>query len=549
MIFVIAFLLCPPFSPTPILHADTAPVVVALGDSLTLGTGSTSGNDWVSLVSRWSGISIINKARSGDTTGEALARVATDVLPYNPDLVIVFLGGNDTLQQVPIETTINNLKEIVIKIQESGGKVMLVATHRDVLQYDVESRIQMLANETDSYYVSRAMRGVLGVPENLSDPVHPNDKGYRIVAEHIWEELAPALNELFPTAPLRAMCEAEKTSALINTSVPWKAFVWGGTAPRTYSYEWSGSENSTSASNMLYMFYQETGTKTASVRVTSGAGGPVQIACRNSVTVTAPPLAGYCTVDIGTKLYKGERDAEIIWNAVGAGGTGVYAYKWQGENVNGTEQTARASFSTTGTKSATVTITSGNESLALTCSAQVRGFMLESNENNPLSGSCAISPGTFSIQNEVTWYANARGENGVYSYEWSGSPKLSGDEQSVKKKYNTTGIKTGEVKIRSDDRSFSLSCQIRVASEPVSGGGGGCFIATAAYGSAWDRPVRILRDFRDEILLQSRLGRGFVALYYEVSPPLADAISKNETAKYLVRLILSPIVWLAERAV
>lgn len=534
-------------TPVP-LGAQSTPTIVALGDSLTLGTGSTGGNDWVSVVSRWSGINIINKAISGNTTAEALARTESDVLSYNPNLVIIFLGGNDTLQNIPLDTTILNLKAIVEKVKAHGATAILVATHRDVLKYDVESRIQTLALETDSYYVSRAMQGVLGVPENLSDPVHPNNKGYRIVAEHIWYELSRALNETVPNAPLSVSCEPDTTEARVNNAVNWQSYVWGGASPGNYTYTWSGSEDAVSSGNILSIYYKDTGIKTAKVNVTSGTSTPREVACMRSVSVTAPPLAGYCTAEVDTKLYKGERDAEVIWSVVAAGGTGSYTFAWSGDNVSGTENTARASFSTAGTKVATVTITSGSASLALTCSAQVRGFMLEEDEDNPLRGSCGISPDSFSTQDEVIWSAYPRGESGAYTFEWSGSPKLSGDTATVEKKYNTPGVKTGEVKVSEGNRSFSLSCQIGIVNEPVSAGGG-CFIATAAFGSAWDRPVRILRDFRDEVLLQSMLGRAFVAVYYRASPPLAALIKKSENARHAVRIFLAPLVWFAEMVV
>jgi tetratricopeptide (TPR) repeat protein len=74
---------------------------------------------------------------------------------------------------------------------------------------------------------------------------------------------------------------------------------------------------------------------------------------------------------------------------------------------------------------------------------------------------------------------------------------------------------------------------------------GMCFVATAAYGSPLAPEVILLCRFRDEILLKSRVGTGFVKLYYLVSPPLASFISKTGFLKATTRqLLLKPVLWL-----
>src|SRR2546423_2026196 len=64
---------------------------------------------------------------------------------------------------------------------------------------------------------------------------------------------------------------------------------------------------------------------------------------------------------------------------------------------------------------------------------------------------------------------------------------------------------------------------------------GGCFIATATYGSPFAPEVLIFRRFRDEILLTSKLGNALVNIYYWVSPPLARLISKTRFLKVTTR--------------
>jgi hypothetical protein len=85
-----------------------------------------------------------------------------------------------------------------------------------------------------------------------------------------------------------------------------------------------------------------------------------------------------------------------------------------------------------------------------------------------------------------------------------------------------------------------VTANFQVASN---GGGGVCFIATAAYGSSTAEQIDVLREFRDGVLLESGIGSQFVDLYYRLSPPIADFISGNSFLRTLVReLLVDPVV-------
>ncbi len=96
--------------------------------------------------------------------------------------------------------------------------------------------------------------------------------------------------------------------------------------------------------------------------------------------------------------------------------------------------------------------------------------------------------------------------------------------------------------------TFDISASsVATPSTPVaptdSGGGGACFIATAAYGSYMDPHVYTLRKLRDNVLKKTYLGREFISLYYEYSPPLAAIISDNQFLRFLTRVLLTPVVY------
>ena len=166
--------------------------VVAFGDSLVAGRGAANGRDFVAVLSQRTGTRIVNAGRSGDTTGNALARLESDVLAHDPRIVIVLLGGNDFLRRVPVEQTFDNLATIVERIRSRGSAVILVGVSVGLLTDPYADRYEALAQRTASGLGPGILDGVIGHSDLMSDAVHPNDRGYAIVADRV----EPILREL-----------------------------------------------------------------------------------------------------------------------------------------------------------------------------------------------------------------------------------------------------------------------------------------------------------------------------------------------------------------
>jgi len=168
--------------------------IICFGDSLTEGVGAGEGEDYPSVLSRELVLPIINAGARGDTTALALQRIEA-VLSQNPRLVIIFLGGNDFLRQVPREETRKNLEAIVRRIQGNGAMAAIAGMRLGLFTDEYAPIFEETADRFGALYIPAVMKGILSDAKLRSDPIHPNGAGYRLVAARIGEKIRPLLRE------------------------------------------------------------------------------------------------------------------------------------------------------------------------------------------------------------------------------------------------------------------------------------------------------------------------------------------------------------------
>ncbi len=176
------------------LHRGTGEQIIAFGDSITAGAGVGTQAAYPNVLSQTLGLPIVNQGRGGDTTGTALNRLQQDVIPADPWLVIVGLGGNDFLQEVPLPQTEQNLRQIVTRLQQQGAIVVVLGMNVKPFNGNYEKLYQRVANDTQAYLIPGVLKG-LNDPRYLYDEIHPNQAGHQILANRVAEGLKPLLDK------------------------------------------------------------------------------------------------------------------------------------------------------------------------------------------------------------------------------------------------------------------------------------------------------------------------------------------------------------------
>lgn len=167
-----------------------AEIIICFGDSLTFGTGASKGMDYPSQLAKMIGRQVINKGVPGDTTASALGRLKRDVLSKNPAIVLITLGGNDLKNGVSRDIAFGNLKQIVQTIQKQGAKVIIGGLSFPGMDRGFGKGYEDLARQTGALLIPDIFTAIAGNPVLMSDPIHPNNSGYRIIARRFSTAIA-----------------------------------------------------------------------------------------------------------------------------------------------------------------------------------------------------------------------------------------------------------------------------------------------------------------------------------------------------------------------
>ncbi|MGE5308745.1 MAG: GDSL-type esterase/lipase family protein [Deltaproteobacteria bacterium] len=169
--------------------------IICFGDSITHGKGSGPGMDYPSLLASMTRLHVINAGINSDTTGEALKRLKTDVLERDPLIVIIEFGGNDFLGKTPSAETFANVEQMIQVLQKQGVMVALadISTSFFMEQYGAEFR--KMSRKYGVILIPHLLDGIITNPDLKSDPIHPNGKGYKIIAYRIYRGIIPYLNQ------------------------------------------------------------------------------------------------------------------------------------------------------------------------------------------------------------------------------------------------------------------------------------------------------------------------------------------------------------------
>jgi len=178
-----------PYTPLP---QNT--VVLALGDSITYGTGASQGEDYPARLAALTGWQVVNAGVPGDVAAGGRERLPGLLEEHHPKLVIVELGGNDFLRKTEPAVIKAQLDAILTEIKAAGIPVVVIGVPRPSLigvigGLNADPLYEELAKQHQAVLVEDVLPKVLSDPALKSDQIHPNAEGYVLLAREIYAAL------------------------------------------------------------------------------------------------------------------------------------------------------------------------------------------------------------------------------------------------------------------------------------------------------------------------------------------------------------------------
>ena len=160
-------------------------VVLAFGDSLTYGTGAAEAESYPAQLEQLIGRRVVRAGVPGEVTAQALARLPEMLDEHSPRLLLLCIGGNDFLRRLGNQQAEGNVRAMVKLARSRGVDVLLIGTPEPGFSVTPPPFYAAIAKEFRLPYEEGAIGEVLKDNALKSDPIHPNARGYRVIAERV----------------------------------------------------------------------------------------------------------------------------------------------------------------------------------------------------------------------------------------------------------------------------------------------------------------------------------------------------------------------------
>lgn len=185
---VLLFIAFTDMTPEPVIMPVSAnSLIVAFGDSITYGTGAEKRNSYPSRLGIIMGSRVINAGVPGETIADGLLRLPEVIQQFRPQLVLLSEGGNDLLRRRDKDQIARDLDKMVKYIRAQGVDVVIIGVPAPGLTLSVPEFYRNVAKENDVPYEGKILKKILSDPDLKSDYIHPNSKGYLLMAEKLAE--------------------------------------------------------------------------------------------------------------------------------------------------------------------------------------------------------------------------------------------------------------------------------------------------------------------------------------------------------------------------